>query len=151
MLEDGRRRIFVLIDKRCGTLLRGEGANVDECSHPLVGTGRCNDSAAIRMDNENNRAMSAGERRPHCGRVVGDCVAMVLRRLSGEFRRGADWWAGHRSPPHVGTCSGPAAEMNQQFTLGCEAAQARLTSKDVKRKSHPDYRRGWNSYSSSWR
>jgi hypothetical protein len=36
--------------------------------------------------------------------------------------------------------------MNQQFTFGCEAAKARLTPKDVKRKSDPDYRRGWNSY-----
>jgi hypothetical protein len=39
--------------------------------------------------------------------------------------------------------------MNQQFTLGCEAAKARLTSNDVKRKSDPDYRRGWNSYTGS--
>jgi hypothetical protein len=84
MLEDGRLRIFVLIDKRCGTVLRGEGANVDECCYPLVGTGRCNDSAAIRMANENNRAVSAGERRPHCGRVVRDCVKMVLRRYDLE-------------------------------------------------------------------
>src|SRR3974377_1921937 len=80
MLEDGRRRIFVLIDKRCGTVLRGEGANVDECCYPLVGTGRCNDSAAIRMANETTRAVRPGERRPHFGRVVGDCVEMVLRR-----------------------------------------------------------------------
>jgi DNA-binding helix-hairpin-helix protein with protein kinase domain len=69
--------------------------------------------------------------------------------LSGDFRRGADWWAGHRSLPHAGTCNGPAAAMNQQFTLGCEAAEARLTAKDVKRKSDPDYRRGWNSYAGS--
>jgi hypothetical protein len=84
MLEDGRRRIFVLIDKRCGTVLRSEGANIDECCYPLVGTGCCYDSASIRMANENNRAVSAGERRPHCGRVVGDCVEMVLRRYDLE-------------------------------------------------------------------
>ena len=69
--------------------------------------------------------------------------------LSGDYRRGADWWTGHRSLPHAGTCNGPAAAMNQQFTLGCEAAKARLASKDVKRKSDPDYKRGWNSYTGS--
>ena len=68
---------------------------------------------------------------------------------SGDFRRGADWWAGHRSLAHTGTCNGPAAAMSQQFTLGCEAAKARLTSKDVKRKSDPDYKRGWNSFTGS--
>jgi hypothetical protein len=39
--------------------------------------------------------------------------------------------------------------MNQQFISGCEAAKARLTPKDSKRKSDPDYRRGWNSYIST--
>ena len=73
-----------MIDKRCGTVLRGEGANVDECCYPLVSTGRCNDGATIRMADENNRAVSAGERRSHCGRVVGDCVEMVLRRYDLE-------------------------------------------------------------------
>ena len=74
MLEDGRRRIFVLIYTRRGTVLRGEGANVDECSYPLVGTGRCNDSAAIRMANEDDRAGGAGKRRSYRGRVIGDSV-----------------------------------------------------------------------------
>jgi len=36
--------------------------------------------------------------------------------------------------------------MNQRFIFGCEAAKARLIQKDVKRKSDPNYRRGWNSY-----
>jgi DNA-binding helix-hairpin-helix protein with protein kinase domain len=65
--------------------------------------------------------------------------------LSGDFRTGAEWWAGHRSLKDPGACNGPAAAMNQQFILGCEAAKARLTPKDIKRKSDPDYRRGWNS------
>ena len=69
--------------------------------------------------------------------------------LSGDFRRGADWWAGHRSLPHAGACKEPAAAMNQQFMFGCEAAKARLTSEDIKRKSDPDYRLGWNSYTGS--
>jgi len=66
--------------------------------------------------------------------------------LSGDFRRGADWWAGHRSLKDPGACNGPGAAMNQQFVLGCEAAKARLTPRDIKRKSDPEYRRGWNSY-----
>jgi hypothetical protein len=63
---------------------------------------------------------------------------------SGDFRMGADWWAGHRSLKKPGTCDGPAAAGNQQFILGCEAAKARLTPRDIKQKSDPEYRRGWN-------
>jgi DNA-binding helix-hairpin-helix protein with protein kinase domain len=66
--------------------------------------------------------------------------------LTGDFRLGAEWWAGHRSLPSPGACNGPAAAINQQFILGCEAAKVRLGPKDIKRKSDPDYRRGWNSY-----
>jgi len=36
--------------------------------------------------------------------------------------------------------------MSQEFVLGCEAAKARLTPTEIKRKSDPDYRPGWNSY-----
>jgi hypothetical protein len=36
--------------------------------------------------------------------------------------------------------------MNQQFMFGREEAKVRLSPKDMKRKSDPDYRRGWNSY-----
>jgi DNA-binding helix-hairpin-helix protein with protein kinase domain len=69
-----------------------------------------------------------------------------LSTLSGDFRRGAEWWAGHRSLSSPGACNGPAAAMNQQFIFGCEEAKVRLGPKDIKRKSDPDYRRGWNSY-----
>jgi hypothetical protein len=37
--------------------------------------------------------------------------------LTGDFRRGAEWWAGHRSLSSPGECVGPAAAMNQQFVL----------------------------------
>ena len=69
-----------------------------------------------------------------------------LADLSGDFRRGADWWAEHRSLKNPGACDGPVAAMSQQFISGCEAAKVRLTPNDIKRKSAPDYRRGWNSY-----
>jgi DNA-binding helix-hairpin-helix protein with protein kinase domain len=64
---------------------------------------------------------------------------------SGEFRRGAEWWASHRSLVHPGSCDGPAAT-SPDFEVGCEAAKARLTPTDLKRKSDPEYRRGWNNY-----
>jgi hypothetical protein len=65
--------------------------------------------------------------------------------LSGDFRLGADWWAGRRSLLNPGACNGPTAT-SQDFMFGCEAAKARLTPMDIKRKSDPVYRRGWNSY-----
>ena len=64
---------------------------------------------------------------------------------SGDFRRGAEWWAGRRSLPNPGSCNGsPAASQDSVF--GCEAAKARLTPLDGQRKSNSEYRRGWNSY-----
>ena len=66
--------------------------------------------------------------------------------LTGDFRRGAEWWAGRRSLPNPGSCNGPGAT-SQDFAFGCESAKARLTPIDKKRKSDPEYRRGWNSYS----
>jgi hypothetical protein len=66
--------------------------------------------------------------------------------LSGDLRRGADWWAGRRSVPNPGTCSDPASGMNPQFIAGCEAAKARLAPNDLRRKADPEYRRGWNTY-----
>jgi hypothetical protein len=65
--------------------------------------------------------------------------------LSGEFRRGAEWWASHRSLVHPVSCDGPVAT-SPDFEMGCEAAKARLTPTDLKRKSNPEYRRGWNNY-----
>jgi hypothetical protein len=69
-----------------------------------------------------------------------------LAAQSGDFRRGADWWAGHRRLLKPGACSGPTTVMNQQFVFGCEAAKAQLTPYDIKRKSDRNYRRGWNGY-----
>jgi hypothetical protein len=84
VFEDRRRGIFVLVDKRCVPLLRGERTYVDECRHALVGAGCRDDSAAIRMANEDDRAGGAGERCPYRGRVVGDSVKMVLGRYDLE-------------------------------------------------------------------
>jgi hypothetical protein len=61
--------------------------------------------------------------------------------LSSDFETGARYWAGQRSLPRPGSCTGVPA-----FTAGCEAARARLTPTDIMRKSYPEYRAGWNSY-----
>ncbi len=68
-----------------------------------------------------------------------------LAALSSDFRRGAEWWGERRSLRNPGSCTGVAGT-NQEFAFGCEAAKARLTPTDMKRKSDPQYRRGWNSY-----
>jgi hypothetical protein len=68
-----------------------------------------------------------------------------IATLTGDFRRGARWWAGRRSIANPGSCSGPAAT-NDQFVSGCETAKARLMPIGIKRKSDPEYRRGWNSF-----
>ena len=65
--------------------------------------------------------------------------------LSGELRRGGDWWAARRSIPNPGSCNGPAAT-SPEFVAGCEAAKALFLPIDAKRKSNPEYRRGWNVY-----
>lgn len=65
--------------------------------------------------------------------------------LSSDARRGAEWWAGHRSLRRAGSCSG-SAPTSLDFVFGCEAAKARLTLVDQKRKSDLQYRQGWNSY-----
>jgi hypothetical protein len=67
--------------------------------------------------------------------------------LSGDFRRGVDWWAARRSLPNAGTCAG-APGASPDVISGCEAAKARLTPMDQRRNADPAYRRGWNTYTS---
>jgi hypothetical protein len=69
--------------------------------------------------------------------------------LTGEYRRGAEFWAGQRSQPHPGSCYGPNGQDQGEFTAGCLAAQTRLSPMDARRKSEPSYKAGFNSYSSS--
>jgi hypothetical protein len=62
---------------------------------------------------------------------------------SGDYHRGALYWAAQRSLPHPGSCT----ELGGDATAGCLASQARLDPSDARRKREPDYRQGWNSYS----
>jgi hypothetical protein len=62
--------------------------------------------------------------------------------LSGEYRDGADFWAGQRSLRNPVPC----ASLGGQATEGCNAAKARLDVSDARRKLAPAYRQDWNSY-----
>jgi hypothetical protein len=61
--------------------------------------------------------------------------------FSGEFRAGIEWWASQRSMPDPGSCAG-----TPEFVAGCNQAKARLAPYDLLRKTQPDYKLGWNSY-----
>jgi predicted aspartyl protease len=65
---------------------------------------------------------------------------------AGDFRDGAEYWSSQRSTPHPGSCYGPAGEHSGDWTAGCLGAKRLLTPTDVRRKSEPEYRAGWNSY-----
>jgi hypothetical protein len=61
---------------------------------------------------------------------------------SGDYHVGALYWAAQRSLPHPGSC----AALGGDRSAGCFASQGRLATSDVRRKTEPDYRQGWNSY-----
>ena len=67
--------------------------------------------------------------------------------LSGDFRAGADFWAGHRSARKPPSCA--AQGRGREFVEGCTAAKARFDPADIRRKAERDYRDGWNSPLSS--
>jgi hypothetical protein len=62
---------------------------------------------------------------------------------TGDYKDGADYWAGQRSAPSPGSCYSP----RQGFIDGCLAAKRLLTPTDSRRNSEPGYKEGWNSYS----
>jgi hypothetical protein len=61
---------------------------------------------------------------------------------TGDYHAGAFYWAGQRSLPHPGSCSTQRTDAR----AGCFAAFTKLAPFDARRKTEPDYRRGWNSY-----
>ena len=61
--------------------------------------------------------------------------------LSGEERDGAYYWAAQRSLKTPGDCG----RLGGAGQIGCVEAKARLSPSDVRRKSDPDYKAGWNS------
>lgn len=65
--------------------------------------------------------------------------------LSGSFRDGVEWWAGVRSTTRPPSCAAAPGADRPSAVAGCEQAKLWLTSSDVRRRSEPDYRRGWNN------
>jgi hypothetical protein len=69
-----------------------------------------------------------------------------LAALSGDEKEGATWWATNRnSPGHLVCTTGPNKD-NATWEAGCLNAQQMLTPVDVKRRSDPIYKKGWNSF-----
>lgn len=66
--------------------------------------------------------------------------------LSGPFKDGAEYWSGQRSISKSGSCYGPGGQNLGDWTMGCLAAKRVLTPSDIRRKSEPEYRAGWNTF-----
>jgi hypothetical protein len=69
-----------------------------------------------------------------------------IASISGDYRAGAEYWAAQRSTPTAGACFDTAGNSRGDWTVGCLSAKARLTPSDERRKTEPEYRRGWNSF-----
>lgn len=67
-----------------------------------------------------------------------------LAGLDGDFRDGAVFWSGQRSLRQPQPCD--AAPRSTQWREGCVTSRERFAPTDVRRRSEPDYRRGWNSW-----
>jgi len=65
--------------------------------------------------------------------------------LTDDTRAGADYWAAHRSVPNPGSCDAVPPSTGADWTAGCLAAQQKLAASDVRRKTEPQYRQGWNN------
>jgi hypothetical protein len=67
---------------------------------------------------------------------------------TGDYQDGAEFWAGQRSLKKPAPCDAQSAAADRNIDLwiaGCRAAQQRLASIDIRRKSDREYRRGWNN------
>jgi hypothetical protein len=80
------------------------------------------------------------------GRMDRQSFETWFAEISGDYREGASYWAGQRSLPKPGSCAAPNNVRRGDFTAGCLAAQQRLAAADQRRKTDPEYRRGWNSF-----
>jgi hypothetical protein len=66
--------------------------------------------------------------------------------LTGDFKKGAAYWTVQRSLPEPGSCHFANGLSVGEWTDGCIAAQRQFAVSDVRKKTEPDYRRGWYSY-----
>ena len=68
-----------------------------------------------------------------------------LAGLTGPEKDGAIWWASNRNSPHHQTCTTAPSKDDATWEAGCMNAQLKLTPVDLKRRSDPQYKSGWNS------
>jgi hypothetical protein len=66
--------------------------------------------------------------------------------LSGEFRNGAEYWAGVRSRPLPNGCEAMLGRQSPDFVEGCRVAKTYLDQTDRRLYSEDEYKKGWNSY-----
>jgi type IV secretory pathway TraG/TraD family ATPase VirD4 len=66
--------------------------------------------------------------------------------LKDDMHEGAAFWAGERSKLNPGSCYDGSGRIAGDFRQGCLYAKQFLTPTDPRRKTEPEYRRGWNSY-----
>ncbi len=67
-----------------------------------------------------------------------------MKSLSQDERSGADFWAEQRSLAKPSPCTGRSTPPG--WIAACRDAQKRLGQVDVRRRTEPDYKAGWNSY-----
>jgi hypothetical protein len=65
---------------------------------------------------------------------------------SGEYRNGAEYWAGVRSRPPPKGCEGLLGKRSSDFIEGCRSAKIYLDQTDRRLYSEVEYKKGWNSY-----
>jgi type IV secretory pathway TraG/TraD family ATPase VirD4 len=66
--------------------------------------------------------------------------------LNGDAQAGAMFWATERSKQNPKPCYLSIGSAAATFRQGCVAAKQFLDPTDVRRRTEPDYRQGWNSY-----
>jgi hypothetical protein len=64
--------------------------------------------------------------------------------LQSDARAGAESWAGRRSLRDPGNCDAPLGNP-VDWSSGCISARQMLSPLDQRRRTEPEYRRGWNS------
>lgn len=61
----------------------------------------------------------------------------------GDTRAGAEFWAEQRSAPRPQPCDEQTSK-SREWRVACAMARRLLAPADVRRRTEPDYRRGWN-------
>ena len=90
----------------------------------------------------NAQEVQTSESQGHTDRIA---FESWLKSLVDDQRHGAEFWARERSKSKPASCLSYNGISNAAFTFGCQEAQKRLSHSDVRRRTEPNYRRGWNA------